>query len=273
MVAGRIIDNCQKAAGDLVGVAPSKRQWVLTGARISGFIPSNEDGESEMKPIKKPQSGARIYSGAEADRRLLDLSLNKDGITAALQSAMLARSMCNENNARNAGGSYAWHAVVHDIRDKVVVPESGWRRADPDGVPLIVHDRTKVCIAFMTGDNATGLRHLAPKPKRKKPWLRKLATSDCQPYSDLFGHVSYDEPFGEFGGYSFWILLIAVRDDEVSAELSLIQTEISGAETFLKWPERILLPQVFQGEGVDHEDNSSPDDGDDIDFDVPKKTH
>ena len=224
-------------------------------------------------PLVLPKPQRVIIDPFDVDREVKSLALDPKYITECLEHGYIERILCNENYAPNAGGVFAWNHFVGKFRERTVTASGPWRRANPDGVPIIVNDALKICIATFTGNSGVGnpdSRNAGPR--EEKNWFRKLATLNTTFTRDLFGEQPSDsaEGFSDFADYAFWMLMTHTHDDIIKSELSEIAVVIEQAQLLYGWQTRIIMPQIIPG---DLEDEEAPVDfDDDLDFDLTKKS-
>lgn len=221
--------------------------------------------------LPKPQQV--VSDPFEVNREIESLALDPNHIKECLEYGYVERILCNENYARNSGGVFAWHHFNGKFRERTVIPNGPWRRADPDGVPIIVNDALKICVASFTGNSGVGNpTSYRAGPRKEKKWFRKLAALETTWTRDLFGERPSEsaEGFSDFANYTFWMLMTHTHDDIIKAELSEITVTIEQAEVIYDWQTRIIMPPITPGELEDEE--APVDFDDDLDFNLTKKS-
>lgn len=148
-------------------------------------------------------SNGTIYEGEPAWRRLAQLGLDRQDLVAALVGAhQEAGRYQSVDDAKNASGLVRWARTVGLLRHRL--SGKGWRREDPQNLPIAVDPPGKVTIITTTGDSATGYRY-GDQPKTQYPKGRATAVT-----------VSQDSEAAE--QLSFMDML----DDELAEEMSRV---------------------------------------------------
>ena len=207
---------------------------------------------------------ALVYQHAfDARRRLAELGIAPEAISAALRAGWTARLSCTDNDPPFIPGTEAWRFVVRTLREELL--PKGWRKSDPGNYSLISNDARKINVVVATGDSLTRIYPGTPKTKSLKGLYTEGAIVRNMYQDDLFPETIAEElrVVAAILGHPVWILLIHITDDECRAELSL-PSEMDGTVT--EWAERIFIPD---DEGGDLAIKSDDDLG--LDFDVPVK--
>jgi hypothetical protein len=200
----------------------------------------------------------------EVTSRLADLGLTLPGLSRVIAAGAGGYTSTTAFHTSSAPGSYLYFETTAALR-RLCVPD-GWGADELDGQARTFDPVRLNAIIVQTGDEKTGLvgedepttRH--PKgsatSKKVKVNARQL---------ELFTVGRADDAQVDAGGLLTWVLLVAIVDGELRAELSLPE-RMSDSSRPAGWLERIILPAVSLGggPGIDVVQPGGPD----TDFDV-----
>lgn len=189
------------------------------------------------------------------DHRLRQLfNSTADQWIAIVKAAVAARAGCTENDARSAGGFYAWNAATAEAR-RIFLRE-GWVKGDEDGIETIENADLNVMVAVMNTDGGTC-------DQRRSPRNRTLKGAASEKIVDLNGQ---EEMFvrEEMAGRpvpqaSSWYLCIYDDGTNVRAELSRPE-EFRGGY-IVKYSERIFILREGDWEKVVLDNDADGDEG------------
>ncbi|ERS15497.1 hypothetical protein Q668_00280 [Alcanivorax sp. PN-3] len=169
--------------------------------------------------------------------RLTQLGLTLAALQEAVQQGYLARARLTSNHPRIFFGSSMWAETVAALRDNL--RSDGWVRSNEGNYELTVNRAEDLAVVVTTGDEATGVATSNPTNKCPKG-INTVDAIAVNNQLDMFGELIPDP--GENLGFTTWILLIHVGEDEVRSELSLPSNISSGK--IKAWKERIILPAL-----------------------------
>lgn len=204
--------------------------------------------------------------------RLEELGLSRDGLLEVLQSIFGEYGYCNENDPGGTKGWTVYRWGVRGLREQY--RSKGWVPDNTGNLETIVNHDLKIRVAVLNTDDHICDRDRVPRNSTEKgPNSERaaLANADMLPGVEDWPLMRADGQPAVTPEYDTWHLCVYVRDDELTAELSLL-TKFSGGY-FLDAGERIFL--VRPGEWKPH-DRRTSDGGSDvadnvIDFDIERK--
>jgi len=203
----------------------------------------------------------------DVHREVAALRLSLDVIHRALENGYVRRTFCTPNSPIATPGTESWRGTIEELRNQLIVIAGEWRRADVEGLPVVVNDAHKIVVAVMTGDDATGSLHRKVKPKNRKGTVVKMCTVENGGQADMFGYVPERQAPRDFQGYDFWILLQRTADGVVYSELSRPTVYSDKSKKIVDWSKRIIIPPVLPHERA----TVTPDaPTDDLDFELKK---
>jgi hypothetical protein len=180
---------------------------------------------------------AAIYrSEFEAERRLRELGLTRDGVLSAVRAAVAAVHRATRDYPPISGGLMAWMEAVARLRQEF--RPNGWEADDTGNFSTIVDHSTRTKIAVANTDEGTGVWFSQPTNRSKRGELSRLAIEANQlalPFTEWLAEPEE----AKIPGYATWYLCLFIRGDTVKAELSLPTSCASGY--FGGWSERIIL--------------------------------
>lgn len=87
--------------------------------------------------------------------RLAALGLRSEYLYHAIQADEQDRRLVTENNPVQAGGTRGYFSRVRGLRE-VLIPREGWKRANLNGLPLVINPDRTIAIDVLLGDHKTG---------------------------------------------------------------------------------------------------------------------
>lgn len=210
-----------------------------------------------------------VRVGAEAERRLRDLGLERDYIDRAVRAGVNARKPKNDFEPKSASGLKDWIARVGELRF-CVVSKAGWRYADPHNVPLVYTADKTTSLGVLLGDRNTGNEYSEPGPRSKYPKGTVIAGATVirteHPMLDLdvsqpsgYGHLDV----ADLEKMDVWFLVTHPVEVDgrfvVTREVSLAQPIVPDSHINV-WRERVVLPPMDFGTVVLPEEPEGPDD-------------
>ncbi len=143
---------------------------------------------------------------------------------------------------------------------RLMVGAHDWTYDELDGQPRTISPDGRIAVVVQTGDEWTGVDWPGRAPSTRHPkgdaTKRKVASNALQ--LELFSTASEAQEIEAELAPMTWVLLLAIVDGELRAELSLPET-ISDAGYVVAWRTRILLAShpvdgddvVIEGDGGD----------------------
>lgn len=236
---------------------------------MSVFCSTNEDAKTDIDSIMNTP----IHSDArEMSARLGEMKLSRDGLLDVLGLIFAEHGFCNENDPAGTRGWTVYRWGVRGLREKF--RSKGWGVDSTGNLKTLVNHSLKVRIAILNTDDGTCDKDRIPcNTNTKGPNSERaaLANADMLPGAEDWPELKADGTPAVTPEYETWHLCIYIRDDDLRAELSLLNKFSSGF--FLGAAERIFL--VKPGEWKPLEERSH-DDGHDsadhpVDFSVERK--
>lgn len=204
---------------------------------------------------------AAVSETREVLTKLEAMGLGLEGLQRVVSRGAGGYAATTEFHATSAPGTYLYHETTAALR-RLLVP-NGWSPDELDRQPRVFNEECGVAIVVQTGDENTGVD--GPEPTTKHPkgqaTVRKIEHNAAQ--LALFPLPTRVAP--ETEGLLTWVLLVAIVDGKVRAELSLPHHMLSGRPC--GWLERILLPEQDLG-GATPPLETTGESGPDIDFDI-----
>lgn len=207
----------------------------------------------------------------EIETRLAQMGLSLEGLMNVVRAAGAGLASTTTFHPRSAPGTYAYHEGVAALR-RWLVPR-GWGYDEDGSQPRTFSNEYGISIIIQSGDQNTG-RDTGTEPRSRNAHGATTETKikDNADQLALFA-VSRPQPTAkeEEDGVSLftWILLIAVVEDQLCAELSLASDFSMGKAT--SWSERILLPEQPFGDGNTAQYRGDGDEGPDNEVSVEWK--
>lgn len=182
--------------------------------------------------------------------QLAALDLKPEYFFDALRAGEQARRLCTENDPKSAAGSDDYFRRVRVLRDGLI-NKVGWKRADLDGLPLVINPERTMAIGVLLGDYRTGWPgHYHPRSRRPVGEKKiKLVTQNSQiPFFALPVPTSeIDLESEDLSSCQTWFFVtyrrVGPNSVTVSSELSL-PSVVSSAAYVERWVHRIPLPNV-----------------------------
>ena len=171
---------------------------------------------------------------------------NEAAFVLAVQQGFIERSNGSPFDPPTAAGTDAWRYTLRSIRQQG--DARGWKLADPGNLSMIVNETLKINIVVFSGDDATGIRHLKPKPKNPRGPMIKEAVQLNTEQGKLFEEVIEDDKpdIEEMLQFETWVLLFYITDSEIRAELSLPYA-VDDKDYVNDWGPRIILNVPLPG--------------------------
>jgi hypothetical protein len=200
----------------------------------------------------------------DARRRLAELGVSVEALTAALEAGQLARRSCTDNDAPFIPGTEAWRFVVRVLREKLI-PTGVWRKSDAGNFSVIINDARKINIVVSSGDDLTKSTKGNPKTRHLKGLFTEALVIRNKHYGGMFPEIISEEVRTAVSilEHPTWILLINISNEEIRAELSYPDAIEEGQ--IISWKERIFVPDQLGDPGA----AVKPIDETGSDFDVP----
>lgn len=205
----------------------------------------------------------------DVDQRLASLSLAREPLIEAINSAHLYRARLTPNHPRTFFGLEMWGWAVAELRN--LLRPYGYVRSDRSTYEFTIHKELDVAIVVASGDAGTGETISIPttrSPKGKN-------TVDAVEYNkqlDLFSELipaSVEADSEEITGHDTWLLLhhTDIERKQIRIELSR-PSEISSMGKIEGWSERLFIGAIdFDDPEISIDGPSGPD----IDFEVRRK--
>jgi hypothetical protein len=162
----------------------------------------------------------------DADLRLKQLELTREGLLAARDVAMNERANATNFHPSNAPGTFSYHHGTWALRDQFVGKR--WIVDRSDGIEVIRNEDLKLKIAFCNVDLACDDNRI-PKPRSEKGAGAERASG-----ATLFGDLPHYAPRPVGDGMLYYLMI----DQNGAAELT---RPVVGGGTFIAAVERIYL--------------------------------
>lgn len=237
---------------------------------MSVFSSTNEGGKPD---IDSPMAQAPLIRSDVHDvsGRLSELWLSLEGLLEVLSVIFAEHGFCNENDPAGTRGWTVYRWGVRGLREQF--RSSGWSVDSTGNLETLVNHAIKMRVAVLNTDDGTCNEARLPRNTNEKgPNSERaaLANADMLPGAAAWPQIKPDGSPAVTPEYDTWHLCIYVRDDELRAELSLLNKFEAGF--FSGASERIFL--VKPGEWKPLEQRL-PDDGASappaVDFNVERK--
>jgi hypothetical protein len=197
--------------------------------------------------------------------QLAALGLKIDYFFDALRAGEEARRLCTENDPKSAAGTYDYFRRVRQLRYGLADGEE-WKRADVDGLPLIVNPERTIALGVLLGDHKTGWPGPYHPRSRRPVGEKKIKLVAQNGQLSLFSRpvptTEIDLESEDLSNCQTWFFVTYRRvwpqSVIVSSELSL-PSLTGGAAYIERWSHRIPFPDVTFDSVVPH--TSSDDDG------------
>ncbi|MCV2490814.1 hypothetical protein OF117_15770 [Geodermatophilus sp. YIM 151500] len=198
----------------------------------------------------------------EVQTRLQSLGLDLLGLRRVVASGAGGWNSTTAFHPSSARGSFLYFETTAALR-RLVVP-MGWEHDELDGQARTFNRGLGISIVVQSGDELTGQVGQEPRTRHPKgsATAKKIETNGQQ--LALF-NVGQQEPF--INSPFTWVLLVAVVDGEVRAELSL-PSGMSADSRPCDLVERILIPSQPLGGPADLDVAHPVDGGPSTDVDV-----
>lgn len=183
-----------------------------------------------------------VHEGPHAAVRLAELGLTEEILIRIVQAAEMERRSCSPLEPTIAPGFKAWSTAFR-VAAELLMPRN-WERVESRGLPRLLDPETKVAIAIVGGDDATG-RSTGPDPKSKTPrgaQSKFLVRSNEHQLAIPF--VEDDRRFRRLPDdqeqITWWLLIYSDGISSLRAELSL-PVGVGDDSRLSLWQERIII--------------------------------
>jgi hypothetical protein len=186
--------------------------------------------------------------------QLAGLGLRLEYFQDALLAGEQARRSVTENDPKNAAGSQDYFRRMRVLRERLIAA-AGYKRADLDGLPLVMNPYKSVAIGVLLGDHQTGwVGPYHPRSRRPLGEKKLKLVAKNQQLAMIPRPVGADEvdlEAAELSGVQTWFFVTyrRVRGERVIVSSELSQPEETDAEGYgTRWGRRIPFPDVtFDG--------------------------
>jgi hypothetical protein len=187
------------------------------------------------------RQGCPVFDGDRVPDRLAELGLKAEFFEFALRGAEAEARTYTLLDPPNMAGMARYARTVRLLREQLV--PLGWSYDNPRNLARTVSPDRRVAIVTALGDAATGVAHVSPSTRYEKGLATVEAVSRNFLQLTLPIDLGDDQPVEEQAdGVVTWVLLYAVTETEIRAELSLPDSMVDGyIDT---WLERIILSPV-----------------------------
>ena len=229
-----------------------------------------------MVEFAEERSECLVVQGEEVESYLAGMGISVPEIVDALAAGELAAGNTTSFAPPTAPGLRRWLSVVERAREGLTVT-NGWTLEDKLNRPTSVSPGKKYSLAFVGGNEDTGVASGTPKAARK----RGRATAEDYPESgtkiryeaQVFSMFSAERGVSSGGvdtgvtpPLGAWILLYYRDEDELRWEISLPAAFSSQDKQFSGWRVRIIGPEVLKGELLQKDVRDIG--GGDVDFEI-----
>jgi hypothetical protein len=182
-----------------------------------------------------------VFDGDRVSDRLAQLGLKAEFFEFALRGADAEARTYTPLDPPNMAGMARYARTVRLLREQLV--PLGWSYDNPRNLARTVSPDRRVAIVTALGDAATGVPYVSPSTRYEKGVATVEAVNRNFLQLTLPIDLGDEHPFeDQVDGVVTWILLYAVTETEIRAELSLPDSMVDGyIDT---WLERIILPPV-----------------------------
>ena len=209
-----------------------------------------------MKPII-------VHETFEVVARLSDFDLTVANLLAPVKAGYSARVDCTDLDPPIYPGLTMFSVAVRQLRIELI--PKGWTQCDGGNYSRTISADKRLGIGVALGDSATGVPGLSPStqsPKGAKT-MQAVAANVMQLHLDLEIPDGF-ESIGNHVGFSTWLLLVHMANEELRAELSH-PLAFDDSKRVCVWRERIILPRV----PIEPADQIDIDAGEGVDVNVP----
>jgi hypothetical protein len=203
------------------------------------------------------RQGCPVFDGDRVSDRLAELGLKAEFFEFALRGADAEARTYTLFDPPNMAGMARYARTVRLLREQLV--PLGWSYDNPRNLARTVSPDRRVAIVTALGDAATGVPHVPPSTRYEKGVATMEAVNRNFVQLTFSIDLGDEQPVEEpVDGLVTWVLLYAVTDTEIRAELSLPDSMVEGyIDT---WLERIILPPVpFPAAGTAQPRAAEPD--------------
>lgn len=209
---------------------------------------------------------AIIAEAPEVVSHLEGMGIPLTALTRAVATGAGGFNSTTRFHPRSGPGTYLYQEATAALR-RVLESVGDWDFDEDDRQPRTYSAARRISIVVQTGDENTGV-DTGTEPKTRNPkgaaTFKKISSNSEQ--LSLFSPAPAVLPSAEDGQMLTWILLVAIVDDTVRAELSLPSGWTPGGKP-CGWHLRILLPEQDLGGGAQI-DLSDPIDGAGLSTDI-----
>jgi hypothetical protein len=248
---------------------PSDGQKSSLRLTMSVFYSTCEGAKTDIDSIMKPLIRSDEH---DVSVRLGDMKLTRDGLIDVLGQIFAEHGFCNENDPAGTRGWTVYRWGVRGLREKF--RSKGWSVDSTGNLETLVHHALKIRIAVLNTDDGTCDENRIPcNTNEKGPNSERaaLANADMLPGAEDWPETKADGTPAVTPEYETWHLCVYVRDDDLRAELSLLNKFSAGY--FLDAAERIFLVKPSEWKPLESRghDDSSGGSVDAVDFKVERK--
>jgi hypothetical protein len=235
---------------------------------MSVFSSTSEEAKPDIDSTMKPLIRIDAH---DVSVRLGEMKLSLDGLLDVLGVIFAEHGFCNENDPAGTRGWTVYRWGVRGLREKF--RSEGWSVDSTGNLETLVNHSLKIRIAILNTDDGTCDQDRIPcntNVKGPNSERAALANADMLPGAEDWPELKADGTPAVTPEYETWHLCIYVRNDDLRAELSLLNKFSAGF--FLGAAERIFLVKPGEWKPLEersHDDGSGR--GDAVDFHVERK--
>jgi hypothetical protein len=189
---------------------------------------------------------AKLY---EAEERLALLGIPSEVLQEAGRSGKRARASSTPFHPKWYAGNTMYCNALASLGQ--LLAQSGWRRDDPSGHPLVINRERKIALTVAASDSNTGNADLSKPPSTrpsKGPRTEEaVEENELLLFPDMFSMSDHRHPLD---GYEFWWLLMYADDIKNELRLELSKgIRMSKERSIAGWSERVMLASQPLDEG------------------------
>lgn len=205
---------------------------------------------------------SRVYRGAEAEARLVQMRLSSRRLLAAVARGDEKRKECGPLHPKTFPGQVMWAETTEALRRQLIPTPGGWAAGHLNNFESVYSTEVGVGIVVAGGDAFTGIdgarnpsftRTKGPKTQLRLTRNRSLAQ---QPTFDGMEDEADEE------AVQTWFLLCNAREGHLFVEFSFLTVEGTPGSGSV-WPERILLDPFESSNAVTPVTGTDYSNGDD----------
>ena len=237
---------------------------------MSGFSSTSEDAKTD---IDSPMTSAPFIRTDlhDVSSRLSELKLSLDGLYEVLRVIFAEHGFCNENDPVGTRGWTVYRWGVRGLREQY--RSTAWTVDSTGNLETLVNHTIKVRVAVLNTDDGTCDKDRLPRNTNEKgPNSERaaLANADMLPGAAAWPRMKPDGTPAVTPEYDTWHLCIHIRDDELRAELSLLNRFAAGY--FNGASERIFLVKPGEWKPLEQRaPDDSPGTAPAVDFNIERK--